>query len=102
MFDYLCSILLLIGGISYAINSKLKKRNKFKKGVYEISAYYTDSTTKYYIVMESRHGKFIDARKLSKESLLLIPLNIRPLLTTTYNNYESAQKSLQKFKAKIK
>jgi hypothetical protein len=93
--------ILPITFISYFIYFSIQKRNKLKNGIYDICTCSETGSIKYYLVLESKHGKYFDARQLSKISYLFIPNKISPLLTTTYNDYESAQESLQEFKTKI-
>lgn len=101
MFYNLFIILITICFISYLIYSYLKKRDRFKNGIYDIGTCYKNNKTKYYFRMERRHGRYIDARKLSEKSISTIPNELGVILTNTYNDYESAQASLQKFKRKI-
>ena len=94
--------LLTITIICYIIYLFISERNKYKTSAYSISACIDANTTRYYLVIESKHGKFLDTRELSKISLFLTPNNISPILTTTYSDYESAQNSLQELRKKLK
>jgi len=76
----------------------IQKRNKFKSAVYNISSHTEDNYTEYYLVVEMRHGQFLDARRLPKFFQLFIPTKIASLLNSTYTDFESAQKSLQEVK----
>lgn len=90
---------LLISFICYSIYYYILRRNKFKTAILNISVCSKDTETKYYLMIEIKHGKNMDARKLSKTALLFIPNNSIPLLKQTYNDYESAEKSIIKLKS---
>ena len=92
--------LLLLCLVASFIYLFIQKRNKFKTACYSISLSPKEALTEYYLVIEMKHGQFQDTRKLSKLSQLFFPKRIIPLLKDTYNDYESAQKSLQELKEK--
>ena len=91
--------LLLIGLICYSVYHAIQKRNKFRTAIYDISLYSSDAP-KYHLVIEMKHGQYVDTRKLSVIDFLFIPNNIIPLLKSTYSNYDSAHNSLQELKKK--
>tara|TARA_B100000809_G_scaffold237763_1_gene257915 strand:+ start:83215 stop:83508 length:294 start_codon:yes stop_codon:yes gene_type:complete len=93
--------ILPISLISYFIYFSIQKRNKLKNGIYAISTCSETDTPKYYMVLAAKQGKHFDARELPKLYHLFIPNHISSLIKTTYNDYESAQESLNEFKTKI-
>ena len=93
-------IFLVLSSIAFTIYFSIQRRNKFKTAAYNISTHSKESLTEYYLVVEMRHGQFLDARKLSIIEQLFIPNHIVSLLRNTYNDYESAEKSLQELKEK--
>lgn len=103
MINNLNSILFAsICFIIYTVYFSLQKRKNLKNGIYDISACPEDNATKYFLVIESKHGRYFDTRKLSKLSYFFIPNDVIHILKTTYNDYDSARKSLQEFRKKIK
>ena len=78
----------------------LTMRKKFKKAVYNISTCSQTRDKEFYLVVEMKHGQYIDTRKLSYLELLFIPNGITSLLKQTYNDYDTALLSLREVKYK--
>lgn len=93
-------LLIILSLIVLSFYLSIQQINKFKTAAYNISTQTTEKITKYYLVVEMKHGQYIDTRKLSNLTHLFISKHITPLLKATYDNYESAEKSLQEIKLK--
>ena len=84
--------------LAFSFFYSIQTRKKFKSAAYNISSHSTETLTEYYLVVEMKHGQFLDARKLPKFFQLFVPSKISPLLNHTYTDLESAEKSLKEVK----
>ena len=89
---------LFISILAVSFVYTIQQRNKFKSAAYNISSNTNETITEYYLVVEMKHGQFLDARRLPKFFQLFIPSKITTLLNNTYTDIEAAQKSLQEVK----
>lgn len=90
------TLLVIIGSILCLFS--LHIRNKFKNAVYHISKQSQAGNNDFYIVIEWKHGKYRDARRLSRFNFFFIPNHIASSLKGTYQNFDIALLELNNVK----
>ncbi len=78
-----------------------KQKLKFKNGLYDIGSCIEKEQIRYHLVIEWRHGRYLDTRKLPIKPILLLPTEIKKQLFKTFDDYETARHALETLKINI-
>lgn len=78
-----------------------KQKSKLKNNLYDICSSLDEKGTKYHLVIEWGHGKYIDTRKLSLIPVFTLLPGKKEELSKTFDDYESAHNALETFKQRI-
>jgi hypothetical protein len=95
-------ISIIVALTAYVYFSKAKHLKKLRNSIYEIGSYFENGNTRYYIVMEQSHGKFVDSRKLPKAYKRVMPDAAREIIEKSYEDENKVIAALEAYKNKIK